>query len=77
MGSVETRTSVEWNVLWEENYPGSLVLDPDGWDRSNWQYSWYEELITYEEFLNRVCRSTVLFSNKFLDYLTGAGYNIS
>jgi len=32
-------------MLWKEEYPGSLILDPDGWDRSNWQYSWYEVLV--------------------------------
>lgn len=29
------------------------VLDPDGWDRKNYDYSWNEELITLEEYKNR------------------------
>jgi len=36
-----------------------LVLDPDGWDRSNFDYSWYKEEITKEEFENRLIHSTV------------------
>jgi hypothetical protein len=70
MQDTELKTSADWNSIWESEFPGSFVMDPDGWDRSNWQYSWHEELITYEEFLNRVCRSTTMFSNKFLDFLT-------
>lgn len=38
---------------------GYEVLDPDGWDRSNFQYSWYEEDITYQEFQKRLLISTV------------------
>lgn len=37
----------------------TLVLDPDGWDRSNFRYSWFEEKISYEEYLKRRSRSTV------------------
>lgn len=38
---------------------GYEVLDPDGWDRSNFQHSWYEEKITYQEFQKRLLMSTV------------------
>jgi hypothetical protein len=38
---------------------GYEVLDPDGWDRSNFQYSWYEENITHQEFQRRLMISTV------------------
>lgn len=34
------------------------VLDPDGWDRTNFDESW-NELITEEEFKKRLMRSTV------------------
>jgi len=36
------------------------VLDPDGWDRINYQYSWYEEEITRDEFEMRLMTSTVM-----------------
>lgn len=35
------KTSQEWQEL----YPEIKVLDPDGWDRTNFQYSWYKEKI--------------------------------
>lgn len=35
------------------------ILDADGWDRSNWDFSWDKELITYEEFVRRFNQSTV------------------
>lgn len=38
---------------------GYEVIDPDGWDRSNFQYSWYEEEITFGEFNNRLLSSTI------------------
>lgn len=44
---------------WSKNYPYK-ILDPDGWDRSNWQYSWFEEKISLNEFENRVFKSTVI-----------------
>lgn len=36
---------------------GIEVLDPDGWDRNNYENSWYEE-ITREEFIHRAGMST-------------------
>ena len=52
----ELKTSQEW--LKEEN--GLVILDPDGWDRKNYQFSWFEEEITKEEFDRRLMQSTVL-----------------
>lgn len=49
------RTSEDWAAQL-----GAEVLDPDGWDRRNFIYSWHEELITREEFDRRFMRSTVL-----------------
>lgn len=48
------KTSKEWQEL----NPNIVVLDPDGWDRSNFQYSWNEELITFEEYQKRLFQST-------------------
>lgn len=48
------KTSEEWNKLYNIK-----ILDADGWDRKNFQYSWYEEKITKEEFKDRVLRSTI------------------
>lgn len=50
------RTSEEWQKI--KPYP--QVLDPDGWDRSaeGWQYSWFDELITEDEYIRRTMFST-------------------
>ena len=53
------KTSQEWQ---EENMK-TIVLDPDGWDRTNYQYSWFEEQITLEEYNSRVFQSTCMFKH--------------
>ena len=37
-----------------------IVIDPDGWDRSNFKYSWFIERITKEEFDRRLIYSTIM-----------------
>jgi len=54
----EKKTSAEWEKLVPIDW-GLKILDPDGWDRNNYQYSFHEELITYNEFMNRVFGSTI------------------
>lgn len=49
------KTSSEWAKDCEFD-----ILDPDGWNRRNFQYSFYEELITKEEFNRRLFSSTVM-----------------
>ena len=49
------KTSVEWYHSQNEY----KLLDPDGWDRNNFHYSWYEEEITREEFNKRMMSSTI------------------
>ena len=52
------KTSQEWydELRKTENI---TIMDPDGWDRTNYQYSFTEELITKEKFNERLSRSTV------------------
>ena len=38
---------------------GVEILDPDGWDRKNFNYSWYKECITEQEYEQRVAVSTL------------------
>ena len=38
------------------------VIDPDGWDRKNFDYSWKEEKITLEEYEARRSQSTCVCS---------------
>ena len=51
---VELKTSEEWQKLCKAE-----VLDPDGWDRKNFQFSWYEENISRSEFEKRLVLSTI------------------
>lgn len=48
------RTSADWAAQL-----GAIVMDPNGWDRRNFIYSWHEELITREEFDKRYNASTI------------------
>jgi hypothetical protein len=50
----ELKVSADW--IKEVGYE---VINPDGWDRTNFLYSWYWEKITYEEFNKRLINSTV------------------
>ena len=49
----EIKTSVSWQEICRV-----LIGDPDGWDRTNFNYSWYKEKITRKEFERRMCFST-------------------
>lgn len=54
---------------WYEQIPKEFkfyIMDPDGWDRSNYDYSFKEELITKEEFVRRVSYSTCMHSNNLM-----------
>lgn len=48
------KTSAEW--IKEVGYE---ILDPDGWNRTNFDYSFNKEKITMEEFQKRLSFSTV------------------
>jgi hypothetical protein len=62
----DMKTSAQWHDLLEEKYKGSYVMDPDGWDRSNYDYSFYREQIIEEEFWKRFFRSTIAMSPELL-----------
>jgi len=49
-------TSVQWAEMYEME---EEILDPDGWDRENFQDSFYEEPVTENEFWRRVNNSTL------------------
>ena len=57
VSEMELKTSEEWQKLCKIE-----VLDPDGWDRANLQFSWYEEKISRNEFERRLAPSTVQFN---------------
>lgn len=53
MGDRTLRNSEDWAKIF-----GITVLDPDGWDRQNFEHSW-GELISEEEFSQRLWASTI------------------
>jgi hypothetical protein len=58
----EYKTSEQWH----EKFSDTVILDPDGWDRSNWDFSWYEERIDYQEYQSRLAASTVIYKTNTL-----------
>ena len=47
-------TSKEWQRI----LPNAVVVDPDGWDRQNFDYAWNVERITKREYKIRLGQST-------------------
>lgn len=63
------KTSEEWA---KEIKGICQIMDPDGWDRSNLQKSFYEEKITKQEFCKRVGLSTCQTNfNEFIKWAKG------
>jgi hypothetical protein len=56
----ESKTILKTSAEWQKIFPFPLVYDADGWDRTNFNYSWNEELITEKEYHRRVNRSTCI-----------------
>lgn len=52
------KTSADW--LAESEYKGYVIMDPDGWDRTNYDYSFNVEEISKTEFEKRLNRSTIM-----------------
>jgi hypothetical protein len=53
------KTPDEWLKM--DDYSDITILDPDGWDRNNFDESWNEK-ITEEEFNRKLCSSTCMWS---------------
>lgn len=66
---MEKKTSQQWYDEIPKDF-GFIIYDPDGWDRSNYEYSFNEELITKEEFLKRVTSSTCLCKRQLFEWFT-------
>lgn len=56
------RTAEGWLKLPE--YSHITILDPDGWDRKNFEESW-NEFITEEEFQKRLSYSTTIEAARY------------
>jgi hypothetical protein len=73
------KTSQQW---YDEIYPPDekgkralTIYDPDGWDRSNWEFSFEKEKITREEFHHRVMHSTCMADKKLMEQWKAANEN--
>ncbi len=54
-------TSEYWLKLKNDNsFLQTVIMDPDGWDRSNYNYSFFKERISRQEFENRLMQSTCM-----------------
>ena len=60
----DRKTSEDWEKEIDERYK-LIILDPDGLDRTNFDYSFNSELITQEEFDKRLSNSTVSCHTSF------------
>lgn len=54
------KTSSEWQRI----FPDIIVFDPDGWDRTHYDYSWNIEKISREEYERRRMKSTCCYINR-------------
>lgn len=54
------RSSNQWLAMLQKEKPNFQILDPDGWDRLNYQFSFNEEKISKEEFNGRLMTSTII-----------------
>lgn len=62
------KTSSDW--LLEPEYSGYVIMDPDGWDRTNYDYSFNVEKISKNEFEHRLKRSTIMVEFEYHDNRT-------
>ena len=60
----ETKTSADWLTSMK---PGLRILDPDGWDRTNFHWSFNVEEVTLDEFLARVKLSSIGATQEWQD----------
>ena len=63
MGKMEEvkKTSEEWlKSINEHSKVYTVIHDPDGWNRKDYNFSFKEELVTRKEFFRRLGLSTCL-----------------
>lgn len=60
----ENQSNLKTSEEWQKLFPDVIIYDPDGWDRSNFEYSWFEEKITLEEYHKRQFSSTCMVNRK-------------
>jgi len=63
---MEAKTSKEWYELVPKKF-NLTILDPDGWNRSNFDISFNKELITKDQFIKRLMYSTIKCDKSFFN----------
>lgn len=66
---MKLKTSEEWSKIVYPIYK-FYVVDEDGWDRRNFEFSWFQEKIDLDEFKTRCQMSSTMGLqqlSKFLD----------
>lgn len=53
---------------WQDFFEGLIIIDPSGWDRKNYEYSFNNELIGFEEFTKRLMNSTIQANKSVFEY---------
>ena len=61
------KTSKEWYEEIPDIY-NLIIIDADGWDRKNYDYSFNEEKITKDEFMMRLSNSTIQCDYSFFEF---------
>jgi hypothetical protein len=54
------KTSSEW--LHSSEFKGTLIHNPTGWDRENWEEDFYKKKITKEQFVLKLASSHATIS---------------
>lgn len=62
------KTSDEWYSEIPKEFKFA-IMDPDGWDRKNYDFSFCEEKISKQEFLRRCSHSTVIHHVSMHDWM--------
>jgi hypothetical protein len=69
---IRYQTSQQWQESFKDWFK---VLDADGWDRKSFNFSWFEEKITQEEFISRVMKSSCKFYKPFDECLESVNHD--
>ena len=61
LSTTKLRTAEEWQNL----YPDIKIIEESGWKKEKgWKKLWFEELITYQQYIQRRDESTCMYENK-------------
>lgn len=65
MSEEEKKPAADWFMELHHN-KGVVILNPDGFDRSNFHYSFNEEPLTKKEYLLKLAECTIIGIDKLI-----------